>query len=410
MDKIRILIVGNPEHREGLANSLLKEEDLMIIGDASDGPGAIKKTEHLLPDIIIMDIDLPIMDGISATEAITLAHPNIGVILIDEQVDNNHIKAAMLAGAGDILFWDQIAKGEVDLAIRRLFQSAKTRTANFRNIKVSDRKQNMRSPQVVTVFGAKGGAGKTTVAVNLAVAIARESKYKVVLVDLNLQFGDVVVYMDTKPRRTIAELVQERNQWDVQLVNSYLIEHNSGVKILPAPLRPDDAELVIPDYVEKIIMLLRQTFDFIIIDSPPYLSDALLTALDASNQIILLLPLDLPAVKNAKLCLNLLDTLHHSSKTKLVVNRGAKQFGVDMRDVEKTIDFIIAEEIPSDGNIVVNAANKGIPFVINHPQSAVSKAIYKIAQLVIKDQGYQKDLKLVKEKGNKSPLIKKLFS
>lgn len=409
MDKIRILIAGNPEHREGLANSLLKEEDIMIIGDALDGASVVKKTEHLLPDIIIMDVDLPIMDGISATEAITLAHPNIGVILIDEQEGNNHVKAAMLAGAGDILFWDQIVKGEIDLSIRRLFQSAKTRTANFSNIKVSDRKQNKRSPQVVTVFGAKGGAGKTTVAVNLAAAIARE-KYKVVLVDLNLQFGDVVVYMDSKPRRSIAELVQERNQWDVQLVNSYLIEHNSGVKILPAPLRPDDAELVIPDHVEKLIMLLRETFDFIIIDSPPYFSDALLTALDASNQIILILPLDLPAVKNAKLSLNLLDTLHHSSKTKLVVNRGAKQFGVDMRDVEKTIDFIIAEEVPSDGNIVVNAANKGIPFVISHPQAAVSKAMNRIAQLVIQDQGYQKDLKLAKEKGNKSPLIRKLFS
>jgi len=410
MDKIRVLIASDlPEDRQELADNFAGEQDFHIIGEAVNGANAVKKAEHLLPDIILMDIQMPLTDGINATEKITLAHPNIGVIIIASSADSGVVKQAMLAGAGDFMYKDQIEEGEMAQAVRRLFLAQKTRNASLSAITTGDKDQKYRPPQVVTIFAAKGGAGKTTISVNSAAGIARETKRKVVLVDLDLQFGDVASYMNIQPRRTIAEFVQERNKWDSQLLNSYLIPHNSGVKILAAPLRPENAELIIPDQVEKIISILRQSFDYIIIDSPPYISDTLLTALDMSNQIILIMSMDLPSVKNVKLSLNLLDNLHHSGKTKLVINRGAKQFGVDIRDVEKTIDFLAAEEVPSDGNTVVNAANKGIPFVLSHPQTAVSKALQRVQQMIIDDKGYQNDLRGEKDKGSKSPLIRKLF-
>jgi Flp pilus assembly protein, ATPase CpaE len=411
MDKIRILIASDlPECRQELTDSLSNESDFLIIGEAVNGANAVKKAEHLLPDIILMDIQLPIMDGINATEKITLAHPNIGVIIIADNPDGSLVKQSMLAGAGDILNREIIQQGEITQAVKRLFLAQKTRSASFGSIASNDKDRQYRPPQVISIFGAKGGAGKTTLAVNIATSIAHETKRKVALMDLNLQFGDVASYMNFQPRRTIAEFAQERNEWDTQLLNSYLIPHSSGAKVLAAPLRPEDAELVTPEQVEKIISILRQSFDYVIIDSPPYISDTLLTALDTSNQIILVMSMDLPAVKNVKLSLNLLDTLHHSGKTKLIINRGAKQFGVDIHDVEKTIDFLAAEEIPSDGNIVVNAANKGIPFVLSHPQTTVSKAVARVAQLIINDKGYQNDLKMEKEKGSKTPIIKKWFN
>lgn len=409
MDKIRILIASDlPEYRQQLTENLSEEQDFLIIGEAVNGANAVKKAEHLVPDIILMDIQTPVQEGIDATEKITLAHPNIGVIIFSTAHDNAMIKQAMMAGAGDVLYKDDIQEGEIAQAVRRLYLAQKTRSASLMS-GGTDKEQKYRSPQVVTVFGAKGGAGKTTMAVNIAAGIANETKRRVALMDLNLQFGDVASYMNIQPRRTIAEFVQERNQWDSQLLNSYLIPHNSGVKVLAAPLRPEDADLVTPEQIEKIITILRESFDYVIIDSPPYISDTLLTALDTSNQIILVMSMDLPAVKNVKLSLNLLDTLHHSGKTKLVINRGAKQFGVDIRDVEKTIDFLAAEEVPSEGNTVVNAANKGVPFVLSHPQAPVSKAVQRVAQLVIQDKGYQNDLRNEKEKGSKTPIIKKLF-
>ncbi len=410
MEKIRVLIASDlPEYRKELTDSLSEEQDFLIIGEAVNGANAVKKAEHLLPDIVVMDMQMPVMDGIEATEKISLAHPTIGIVLIGDTADSQQVKRAMLAGAGDFLFKDVMQEGEMAQAIRRLNVTQKTRVASFDSLKSSDKEGKYRAPQVVTLFGAKGGAGKTTMSVNTAVAIARETKRKVVMLDLNLQFGDVASYLNIQPRRTIAEFVQERNKWDSQLLNSYLIPHSSGIKILAAPLRPEDAELVTPEHVEKIITILRESFDYIVIDSPPYISDVLLTALDTSNQIILIMSMDLPAVKNVKLSLNLLDTLHHSGKTKLVINRGGRQFGVDIHDVEKTIDFLAACEIPSDGNIVVNAANKGMPFVLSHPQVAVSKAVQNLATMIIQDRGYQNDLKQERDKGSKSPIIKKLF-
>ncbi|MEQ8235605.1 MAG: response regulator [Syntrophomonadaceae bacterium] len=410
MEKIRILIASDlPEYRKELTDSLCEEQDFLIIGEAVNGANAVKKAEHLLPDIIVMDMQMPVMDGIEATEKISLSHPTIGIVVVGDTADSQVVKKAMLAGAGDFLFKEGLQDGEMAQAIRRLNVTQKTRVASFDSLKSGDKDSRLRAPQVITLFGAKGGAGKTTMSVNTAVAIARETKRKVVMLDLNLQFGDVASYLNIQPRRTIAEFVQERNKWDSQLLNSYLIPHSSGIKILAAPLRPEDAELVTPDHVEKIITILRESFDYIVIDSPPYISDVLLNALDMSNQIILIMSMDLPAVKNVKLSLNLLDTLHHSGKTKLVINRGGRQFGVDIRDVEKTIDFLAALEIPSDGNVVVNAANKGMPFVLSHPQVPVSKAVQNLAQLIIRDTGYQTDLKQEREKGSKNPIMKKLF-
>jgi pilus assembly protein CpaE len=227
---------------------------------------------------------------------------------------------------------------------------------------------------------------------------------------MNLQFGDVASYLNIKPRRTIAEFVQERNQWDAELLNTYLIPHDSGVKVLAAPLKPEDADFINAAHMEKIIKLLRNSFDYIIIDFPQYLTDTILSVLDFSNQIILVLPLELPAVKNVKLCLDLLEALNHKGKIKLVVNRASRIFGVDSQDIEKKIDFIKAEEIPSEGNTVVNATNKGIPFVISNPKAPVSRAVHRIAQLVIEDSGYQTDLKAEKKAAAKTPIIKKLFS
>lgn len=409
MEKIRILIASDmPEYRQELTEILSEEQDFLIIGEAVNAANAVKKAEHLIPDVILMDIQAPWTEGIDATERITLSHPSIGVVILSVADDVSVAKQAMMAGAGDILYKDGIQEGEIAQSVRRIYQAQKTRTASLSS-SAGDKDQKLRSPQVVTIFGAKGGAGKTTLSVNIAAGIANETKRRVVLMDLNLQFGDVASYMNIQPRRTIAEFVQERNQWDSQLLNSYLIPHNSGVKVLAAPLRPEDADLVTPDQIERIITILRESFDYIIIDSPPYISDTLLTALDTSNQIILVMSMDLPAVKNVKLSLNLLDTLHHSGKTKLVINRGAKQFGVDIRDVEKTIDFLAAEEVPSEGNTVVNAANKGVPFVLSHPQTPVSKAVQRVARMIVDDSGYQNDLRQSKEKASKKVGIKNIF-
>jgi pilus assembly protein CpaE len=171
--------------------------------------------------------------------------------------------------------------------------------------------------EVVTIFGTKGGVGKTTIAVNLAVLLAK-SKKKVALIDLDLQFGDVSIFLNLYPKRTISELAQEGNALDLELLDSYLIPHISGVKILPAPGRPEYAELITPGHVEEIVNLLKLHYDYIVIDTPPLFNETNLSALDLSTQILLVLAMDLATIKNVKLSLELLESLHQRGKTKLI--------------------------------------------------------------------------------------------
>ena len=398
MDKIKVLIASdvivNEEYYFNLFSSC---EDLKIVAEVNSGEMAIKKTAQLLPDIIIIDLNMSTMDGITVTEKVVSRHPNISSIIISDRKDLEYFKKAMQVGAKDYIPKPYTDEEIVD-CIRRVYKNEKLRIATLENSNTLKSKQKYKTPQVVSVFGTKGGAGKTTLSVNLAVQIAKETMKKVVLVDLDLQFGDVAVFLNILPKKSISELVQERNKMDIDLIESYLIPHLSGIKILPAPMRPEDSELITAENVLEILTVLREHYDYVLIDTPPFFHETTLSALDISNQIILIMSMDLPAIKNMKLSLDLLDTLHYKDKTKLVLNRASEDFGITPRDVENTLDFHLANLMPSDGKLVVKAANRGVPFILNKSNSKISKSIEDIAKTVIEDNGYQKDLEEMKKK------------
>ncbi len=204
----------------------------------------------------------------------------------------------------------------------------------------------------------------------------------------------------------MSELAQERDVWDIELLESYLLPHVSGVQTLPAPGRPEYAELITSEYIQDIINLLKLKYDYIIIDTPPFFNDTNLTALDLSTQILLVLAMDLATIKNIKLSLELLESLQHLGKTKLILNRASDDMGITIADAEETLDFLIAGYIPSEGKIVVPALNEGIPFVLSHPTARVSRAIQEVSNLVVNDQGYQEDLKAKNKQGFFSRLFK----
>ncbi|MFZ5942658.1 MAG: response regulator [Bacillota bacterium] len=392
MEKIKVLIVDDiTETRENINRLLKLEEDIQVVGEAANGEQAIKKAEQLLPDIILMDINMPIMDGIAATEKISLNLPNIAVVMISVQGEAEYLKKAMMAGAREYLVKPFSADELVD-TIKRTYDLERKRLGKLEGSKKIFGKAKDSKPQVVTIFGTKGGVGKTTLAVNISAQIAKKTRKKVVLVDLDLQFGDVSVFFNVSPKKSMAELVQERGQLNIELVESYLIPHISGVKILPAPMRPEYSELVTPNNILEILTILRQNYDYVIIDTPPFFQDTNLSALDMSNQVLLVMTMDLPTVKNMKLSLELLDSLHHKGKTKLILNRASEDLGINANDVENALDFLIANQIPSDGKLVVTSVNKGIPFVISNASSKVSKAVEQITNMVIDDTGYQKEL------------------
>jgi len=406
MDKIKVLIVDDiSETRENISRLLKLEEDIQIVGEASNGEQAVKKAEQLLPHVILMDINMPIMDGIAATEKISLNYPNIAVIMVSVQGEAEYLKKAMMAGAREYLVKPFSADELVD-TIKRTYHLEQKRLGKIEVTSKIFGKPKDSKPQVITIFGTKGGVGKTTLSVNVAAQIAKKTRKKVALVDLDLQFGDVAVFFNVSPKKSIAELVQERGQFNIELVESYLIPHISGVKILPAPMRPEYSELVTPNNIMEILTILRQHYDYVLIDTPPFFQDTNLSALDMSNQVLLVMTMDLPTVKNMKLSLELLDSLHHKGKTKLILNRASEDLGINSADVESALDFLIAHQIPSDGKLVVTSVNKGIPFVLSNTGAKVSKAVEQLANLVIEDKGYQKELQ---ESRQRKRLFGKLF-
>ena len=378
---IKILIVDDiTETRENIKRLLYFEKDMMIVGEAADGQEAVNQTEKLSPDILLMDINMPVMDGITATETISLKYPKAAIIIMSVQGEQEYLKKAMVAGAREYMV-KPFSTDELVNTIRKVYDFEQKRRVQL--AEPSMVRDMQRDPQLIAVFSTKGGVGKTTIATNLAVGLAKETRKKVVIVDLDLQFGDVAVMLNVIPKRTITELIQDINQMEPELLESYLVTHPTGVKVLPCPTRPEYAELITGSHVEKILSILKQRYDYIVIDTPPFFHETTLTALDLCHQILLIVATDLPTIKNVKLGLEVLDSLHLKGKVKLVLNRSSSDIGIRCEDMEESLGLKVAAHVPSDGRTVITSVNKGTPFIVTDPGTKISESIEELARMVM---------------------------
>jgi pilus assembly protein CpaE len=230
--------------------------------------------------------------------------------------------------------------------------------------------------QLITVFAAKGGCGKTTVATNVAAALANGGKSSVCLVDLDLAFGDVAIAMQLFPARTVADALGLANL-DETAVRSLLTPHSAGLDAIVAPVEPGTAESISGALVGELLRVLKTMFDHVVVDSPPAFTDHVLAAFDESEHLVLLATLDIPALKN--LTLETLDMLAYSrERWHVVLNRSDAKVGLSVADVSKTLKTEIAAQIPSS-RAVPAAINRGVPIVLDEPGHAVSQAIKKFA-------------------------------
>ncbi|MDH7576902.1 MAG: response regulator [Bacillota bacterium] len=381
MEAIRVLIVDDvSETCENIKCLLHFEPRIEVVGDARDGEEAVKKAEKLRPDIILMDINMPVLDGIAATEAISLRVPGSAIVIMSVQGEQEYLRRAMAAGAREYII-KPFTSDELIATIYRVYELEKKRQIHAQG---TPRFPGARSEaQVITVFSTKGGVGKTTLAVNLGVCLVQDFGCSVALLDLDLQFGDVTVMLNLTPRQTFSDLAAEFQQLDGELLDSCLGRHSSGLRVLAAPSRPEYAELVTAPLVEKVINLLKARYDYILVDTPGLFTDPSLVALDYSQVILLVLSLDLPTLKNVKLGLEVLDSLHHKDKVKVILNRATPEMGIGPGDVEKVLALPLTCQIPSDGRLVVGAANKGIPFFLSHPQSRVAESLRQLSYLLV---------------------------
>jgi pilus assembly protein CpaE len=387
-DRIKVLIVDDiPETRDHLSKLLGFESDVEVVGAAPGGPEAVQMASSLKPDVVLMDINMPGMDGITATEKLAAEVPTAAVIMMSVQGEADYLRRSMLAGAREFLV-KPFSSDELTASIRQVWTREKEKLSRFAPVVAAPETKSNGSGEpasVVALFSPKGGVGRTTVSVNLAVAAAQSGK-RVALVDASFQFGDVGVLLNLNPRnKSIADLASELQageQYDS--LEGFLVAHSSGVRVLLAPPTPEQAELVNPAAVKHVLETLRGENDLVVVDCPSSFNETTLAVLDEADMILTLLTLEITSVKNMRLFLEVCEQLGYGpDKIRLVLNRADSTLGIRVADVEHSIGRKVDHTIVSDGRSVVYALNRGVPFFLSNREAQVSQDIQRLAGAVM---------------------------
>lgn len=389
--KVRVIIVDDiAETRENVRKLLQFEADIDVIGAAKSGREGIEFSKEQDPDVILMDINMPDMDGISATEEILQNQPHVQVIILSVQGDQNYMRRAMLAGARDFLTKPPMAD-ELISAIHRageMAQQERAKNAQIRAIPSASGAPvatglSLTQGKVVTIYSPKGGTGCTTIAVNLGMALHNEDT-RTTIIDGNFQYGDVAVFVNEQGKNTIIDLATRVNELDPEIVEGVMLKHAaSGVHILAAPSRPEYSEKVSGDQFAELIDYLRQMYAYVVIDTTPLLTDITLAAIDKSDVIVLVTTQDIPSIKNARLFLDLIQTIGiERERIVFSMNRYDKRIAITPERIGDNLKQPISAVIPLDEKVVVPAVNRGVPFIMDNKTQPSARGILTLAESV----------------------------
>ncbi len=379
---MQLVVIAESEPSFGLALRTHFEARGDVHFDQARTLGDVKSIVQLRePDLVLIGPSIEQNLAMSVAQELAVEHPNTAFVLVAKEVSTELLHQALRSGLRDVVSAGETFDG-VAQCVSAALQSTLDRRSAVRKELPADKLEVARRGRVATVFSTKGGVGKTVIASNIGVALASTLKRSVVLIDLDLQFGDTGIVLNLVPERTIYDALQVFDRLDVEMIKGFLTEHESGLKVLLAPIRPEEAEFITVSRLGAVIDLLREIADFVIIDTAAAFDDVVLAAIDRSDDVFAVATMDVASIKNTRVSLQKLGQMgYDSDKVHLVLNRADSKVWLDPDEVERVIVGRAVVKIPSD-RLVPRSVNRGVPVVLDSPKSAVAHSLVALAELV----------------------------
>jgi pilus assembly protein CpaE len=378
-DRARIYITGDCDGLPDLRDALAAHPEIELVGSSGQvAEAAARLTGGHLQVVLhaTRSVSLPVNELAAVRE-----HTRAPIILLASNGSPALLEAALEHDIADVLLLPQLTDN-VAFAIRKAGHVGKRLTG-----------PQQRHGRIVTVFSPKGGTGKTVTAVNLGTSLAKQWGKRALLLDLDLQFGDAAIMLGIEPEKTIYDLVTAPGELDSEKLAGYTTRHTSGLEVLPAPLRPEDAELVTEAKLARLLEVARESYDVIVVDTSPFFHGPMLATLDRTDELLLICGLDVPTLKNVRLSLQTLELLSFPpDRIKLVLNRANSKVGMKPKEVESALERKINFEVPSD-RIVPLAVNRGNPAILSDPKAGFSTAVRAMAKELVAAQAAAKQKK-----------------
>jgi pilus assembly protein CpaE len=345
-----------------------------VTGEAGYGIEAVTVANEKSPDIFVVAVEEPVARALQTVESLADAAPHVATVVYSTMSHADAVRRAMVAGARDYLV-QPVQPEELARSIHCVLEQEERRRMRLSG----ETAQTAARGTVITVFGAKGGIGKTTISTNLATSLVRTTGSTVALIDMDTRFGDVAIMMDVAVEQSIADLARRVDELDRELVRDYLVRHHSGAMILPAPLHPTEWRNLTPQHIEKIIRLLAQSFDYVVIDTPGTFNELIAVTLEEASMILLVTSMDIASIKDTALALEMLRAASISEdKIKLTINHCTSANSLRESDVQGVLEYEVFWRVPHDLS-VASSTQLGQPIVLTKPYARVSRSITDLA-------------------------------
>ncbi len=316
-------------------------------------------------------------ESMEAVRSLHNRDPALILMMVADEVTADLLRSAMRAGVSDVIE-APLDEPRIEEAIERFAHDVLKRKSVTRQAEPEETEIG----RLITITSAKGGSGKTVMATNIALLLNRIPNKKVVLVDADLQFGDVCLLLQIEPRFTMVNAAHELHHLDAEILDSLLTEHPSGLKVLAAPLEPAFADDITTAGLMEMLEILQETYDYILVDTASMLDELILSLIEKADQVLMVVDMDLPSLKNAKLALETLRLLKFStSNVSLVMNRSNAKNKLNDKEIEGALKMEISAAVPSDAS-VPNSVNEGRPVVETDPKGKVAKGFESVAELI----------------------------